>query len=139
ALDVRARTFTGEETSGTALYVAAVGQDGSEAFPTEYPLASALGKTIEVTYKLGVNGATVDSAGINVAEVTAKFVATGAQLFDVGVTKTLYPKGIVDSSAHRLIFGGDRKVSAGMKELKVWFGDYSVTPLPISTPEKRSA
>ncbi|KZW00156.1 hypothetical protein EXIGLDRAFT_831003 [Exidia glandulosa HHB12029] len=136
ALDVRARTFIGEETSGTALYVAVTEQNGSTDFPTEFPLADALGKTIEVTYTLGVNGATVDKDGIYVADVTAKFVATGAKLFSVGVTKTLLPTGVVDPSAHRLIFGADRIASAGQKELKVWFGDYTVTPLPISLPER---
>ncbi|KZW00157.1 hypothetical protein EXIGLDRAFT_722727, partial [Exidia glandulosa HHB12029] len=135
ALDVRARTFTGEETSGTFLYVAAVDQSGSEAFPTSYPLKSALGKTIEVTYKLGINGATVDSAGVYVADVTAKFVDTGAKLFTVTVTKTLFPKGVVDKQSHRLIFGANRKASTGQKELKVWFGDYSASPLPYSPPE----
>ncbi|EJD45362.1 hypothetical protein AURDEDRAFT_165578 [Auricularia subglabra TFB-10046 SS5] len=130
ALDIRARTFTGEETSGTFLYVAAVDQDKSEAFPTSFPLKDAIGKTIEVTYKIGLNGATVDSQKVFVATVAAKFVDTGKQLFSVGVTKTLYPKGVIDATAHRLIFGGSRQVSSSMKDLKVWFGDYSVSPLP---------
>ncbi|EJD54379.1 hypothetical protein AURDEDRAFT_156159 [Auricularia subglabra TFB-10046 SS5] len=134
ALDIRARTFTGEQTSGTFLYVAAVNQDGSEAFPTSYPLKDAIGKTIEVTYRVGVNGVTTDKDRAFVAEVTAKFVDSGKQLFWVGVTKTLYPKGVVDTT-HRLIFGADRLASSGMQKLKVWFGDYVASPRPISVPE----
>lgn len=137
-LDIRARTFTGEETSGTMLYVSSVSQNGQEDFPLEYPLASAVGKTIEVTYRLGVSGATVDPAGVFVGEVSAKFVDGGAQLFKHQVTKTQYPKGIINHAPHRLIFGADRKVSAGQQQLKTWFGDYSVSPLPVEHPEKRS-
>lgn len=127
ALDVRARTFTGEETSGTQLYVAGVAQDGSEFFPTSYPLADALGKTIEVTYVLGVNGQTVDKNKAFVADITAKFVDTGAKLFDVSVTKTLFPKGVVDPTGSKLVFGVERKAATGFKELKTWVGDYSVS------------
>ncbi|EJD54698.1 hypothetical protein AURDEDRAFT_156475 [Auricularia subglabra TFB-10046 SS5] len=135
ALDVRARTFIGEQTSGTFLYVAAVNQDGTEAFPTSYPLKDAIGKTIEVTYTLGVKGSTIDSAQAFVADVTARRVDTGERLFGTTVTKTLYPLGIVDPRQHRLIFGAARQVTSGMKALKVWFGDYSATPAPTGPPE----
>ncbi|KZW00569.1 hypothetical protein EXIGLDRAFT_761647 [Exidia glandulosa HHB12029] len=135
ALDVRARTFTGEETSGTWLYVAAVHPNNQEDWPTQYSLADSLGKTIEVTYKLGINGATTDKEKIYVAEVSAKFVATGKKLFDFGVTKQDWPQGVVDASRHRLAFGADRKVSSDMKELKVWFGDYSAVPAAFIGPD----
>lgn len=118
ALDIRARTFTGEQTSGTWLYVAEIDQDGAEAFPSGFSLADALGKTIEVTYKLGANGATVDKDGIFVGEVSAKFVNGGQKLFTYTLTKTLYPNGVVDASRHELLFGADRKASAGQKQLK---------------------
>ncbi|EJD49512.1 hypothetical protein AURDEDRAFT_161619 [Auricularia subglabra TFB-10046 SS5] len=126
ALDIRARNFTGEGTSGSFLYVAAVNQDDSEATTTLFPLKDAVGNTIEVSYKLGVNGATVDTSKTLVAQVTAHFVESGAQIFTVGVPKKLYPHGVVDPRAHRLLFGGSRQVSSDMSDLKVWFGDYIV-------------
>ncbi|EJD39580.1 hypothetical protein AURDEDRAFT_116109 [Auricularia subglabra TFB-10046 SS5] len=137
ALDVRARTFTGEQTSGTFLYVHTETLNGETAFPTSFPLADAIGKTIEVTYTLGVSGVTIDKDNAFVADVTAKFVDSGKQLFKVTVTKTLVPKGVINYARHRLIFGADRKASAGQKQLKVWFGDYTVDPLPILTPDRR--
>ncbi|KAH7099781.1 hypothetical protein BKA62DRAFT_640685 [Auriculariales sp. MPI-PUGE-AT-0066] len=136
ALDVKARTFTGEETSGTSLYVSIVHQDGSEDFPAQFSLKDSIGKTIEVTYKLGVDGKTIDGAGIFVASVTAKFVATGKQILSATVTKTAEAKGVISHNVpHRLIFGADRKASVGQKALKVWFGDYTVQPPAPFTPE----
>ncbi|KAH7099780.1 hypothetical protein BKA62DRAFT_708812 [Auriculariales sp. MPI-PUGE-AT-0066] len=136
ALDIKARTFTGEETSGTGLYVSIVLQDGSELFPSIYPLKDAIGKTIEVTYELAPKGKTIGTNGAT-ARVSAKFVATGAKLFAEEVLSTILPNGpIAYSTSHELAFGPDRKASAGQQDLKVWFGDYTVDPPAPFVPER---
>ncbi|EJD54236.1 hypothetical protein AURDEDRAFT_132809 [Auricularia subglabra TFB-10046 SS5] len=133
ALDVRASHFVGEETSGTWIWVAATEQNGQSEFPLSFALSDAIGKTMEVTYRLGVNGATVHDD--IVADVSVKFVDTGKELTSHSVPKSLHPKGIVSTDRHRLIFGADRKVKAGMKQLKVWFGDYTINPQPPFQPD----
>ncbi|KAH7099797.1 hypothetical protein BKA62DRAFT_659269 [Auriculariales sp. MPI-PUGE-AT-0066] len=136
-LDIKAQTFTGSETSGTGIYVNVVHQDGSDDFPSLFPLANAVGKTIEVTYELAPKGLTVGTDGVFTARVSAKFVTTGQQLFSVEVTKTALPDGpIAEKTAHKLIFGANRKASAGQQDLKIWFGDYTVDPPAPFHPDR---
>ncbi|KAH7099761.1 hypothetical protein BKA62DRAFT_277806 [Auriculariales sp. MPI-PUGE-AT-0066] len=128
ALDVRARVFIGEETSGTWLYLAMRRQDGQEEFPPVVSLDGVVGKTIEVTYVLGTDGKAIDADG-NVASISCKFVGQSKAFMSAVVSKSQLPNGPISSKTpYEFIFGADRGVAAGQKELKAWFGDYTVSP-----------
>jgi len=131
SLSLKVREWMGEDLGGiTGIYVSVIDQQGREQYPENYILSTAVGKTVEVTFKLGVDGATVDPQGIYTAIVSAKFVATGVKLFETGVTKQLAPKGhISNGKEHALVMGPERRVTSSpeFKFLKMWFGDATFT------------
>ena len=131
SLSLKVREWVGEDLGGmVGIYVSAIDQQGSEKYPASYDLSAVIGKTVEVTFKLGVDGATVDSEGRYTAIVSAKFVATGAKLFETGITKQQAPKGhISNGKAHTLVMGPERRAmsSPEFKFLKMWFGDATFT------------
>lgn len=83
-----------------------------------YALADVAGLTLEVTYRLGVDGALTDPVKGYVAEVSAKDVLSGEELFYAPYTMENYAGGFVDATEHRLVFGADRRAAPDMQELK---------------------
>ncbi|CDO77586.1 hypothetical protein BN946_scf184936.g11 [Trametes cinnabarina] len=106
---LEAKTWTGEETSGTYIYLNAVDKDTGASFPIQYP-GFADGRTIEFTFSFTTTGTTVSSRVVETGESSTSQHFTAV--------------AIAQGAKHAITLGPARNPVKGSQALKVWFGDY---------------
>lgn len=103
--------YSGGTTSSAYLYID-VTHPGGEPVTYITGFHFPLGRTMEYSFKFGASGL--------LARATS--VANGQLDSEVEIEDQAIARG----KGYRLVFGGDRSAVAGMKSLKLWFGDYTV-------------
>ncbi|RDX51100.1 hypothetical protein OH76DRAFT_1401868 [Lentinus brumalis] len=109
---LEAKHWTGEETSGTYIYLNAVDKKSGSSFPIQYP-GFADGKTVEFTFTFSTTG----------TKVSSRIVETGEE----SSSQEFKSVAIAQGTQHAITLGPARnpiQANSESQGVKVWFGDY---------------